>query len=52
VRKRSASVAVETRLSVTEETVKSHVKSIMATLDANDRTHFVTIDLKRGIAVK
>jgi DNA-binding NarL/FixJ family response regulator len=37
------------RLSITEETVKGHVKSIMAKLGANDRTHAVTLALKRGI---
>lgn len=37
------------QLSVTEETVKGHVKSILAKLGANDRTHAVTIALKRGI---
>jgi DNA-binding NarL/FixJ family response regulator len=36
-------------LSVTEETVKGRVRSILAKLDANDRTHAVTIGLKRGI---
>jgi DNA-binding NarL/FixJ family response regulator len=36
-------------LSITEETVKSHVKSILSKLGASDRTHAVTIALKRGI---
>jgi DNA-binding NarL/FixJ family response regulator len=36
-------------LSLTEVTVKSHVKNILAKLGANDRTHAVTIALKRGI---
>ena len=36
-------------LSITEETVKSRVKSILLKLGANDRTHAVTIGLKRGI---
>jgi len=36
-------------LSMTEVTVKSHVKNILAKLGANDRTHAVTIALKRGI---
>jgi DNA-binding NarL/FixJ family response regulator len=36
-------------LSLTEVTVKSHVKSILSKLGANDRTHAVTIALKRGI---
>lgn len=37
------------KLSVTEETVKGHVKNIFSKLGANDRTHAVTIALKRGI---
>jgi len=36
-------------LSLGEVTVKSHVKSILGKLGANDRTHAVTIALKRGI---
>jgi DNA-binding NarL/FixJ family response regulator len=36
-------------LAITEETVKGHVKNILSKLDANDRTHAVTIALKRGI---
>ncbi len=36
-------------LAISEETVKSHMKSIMAKLAANDRTHAVTIALRRGI---
>jgi DNA-binding NarL/FixJ family response regulator len=37
------------KLSLTEETVKGHVKNILAKLGVNDRTHAVTIALKRGI---
>jgi len=40
---------IAAQLSVTEESVKSYVKNILAKLDANDRTHAVTIGLKRGI---
>jgi DNA-binding NarL/FixJ family response regulator len=36
-------------LSVTEDTVKGRVKSILAKLRANDRTHAATIGIKRGI---
>jgi DNA-binding NarL/FixJ family response regulator len=36
-------------LSVTEETVKGRVRNILSKLGANDRTHAVTIGLKRGI---
>jgi len=37
------------RLSLSEDTVKGHVKNILSKLAANDRTHAVTIGLKRGI---
>ncbi len=40
---------VALHLCVSEETVKGHMKSILAKLGANDRTHAVTIALKRGI---
>src|SRR5258706_1270624 len=40
---------VATELGVTEETIKAHMSSIIAKLDANDRTHAVTIALRRGI---
>jgi len=36
------------RLGVTEDTVKAHVRSILSKLSANDRTHAVTISVKRG----
>jgi DNA-binding NarL/FixJ family response regulator len=36
-------------LSITEETIKGHLKSILAKLGASDRTHAVTLALKRGI---
>ena len=35
-------------LKISEETVKSHMKIILAKLAANDRTHAVTIAVKRG----
>ena len=47
----NANKAIGARLSISEETVKGHVKSILSKLDANDRTHAVTIGLKRGIIV-
>jgi DNA-binding NarL/FixJ family response regulator len=37
------------QLSITEETVKGHVKNILAKLGANDRTHAVTLGLTRGV---
>jgi DNA-binding NarL/FixJ family response regulator len=40
---------VADRLDIGEETVKAHVRSILAKLGANDRTHAVTIALTRGI---
>lgn len=40
---------IASELSITEETAKAHVKSIIAKLQANDRTHAVTLALARGI---
>jgi DNA-binding NarL/FixJ family response regulator len=37
------------RLELSEDTVKGHVKNILSKLGANDRTHAVTIGIKRGI---
>ena len=37
------------RLAITEETIKAHMKRIIAKLGANDRTHAVTLALARGI---
>src|SRR5258707_6932661 len=45
----NANKEIAAQLSITEETVKGHVKNILAKLAANDRTHAVTIGLKRGI---
>jgi DNA-binding NarL/FixJ family response regulator len=45
----NANKEVAAQLSITEETVKGHVKNILSKLGANDRTHAVTIALKRGI---
>jgi DNA-binding NarL/FixJ family response regulator len=39
---------IASELSVSEATVKGHMKSILSKLEANDRTHAVTIALKRG----
>ena len=36
-------------LQISEGTVKNHVKSILAKLEAKDRTHAVTVGLERGI---
>jgi DNA-binding NarL/FixJ family response regulator len=40
---------IAAQLSLSEDTVKSHIRNIMSKLSANDRTHAVTIALKRGI---
>jgi DNA-binding NarL/FixJ family response regulator len=45
----NANKEIGAQLSLTEVTVKSYIKNIMAKLGANDRTHAVTIALKRGI---
>jgi DNA-binding NarL/FixJ family response regulator len=37
------------KLGITEETVKVHIKNILSKLEANDRTHAVTIAVQRGI---
>jgi DNA-binding NarL/FixJ family response regulator len=45
----NANKEIAAQLSISEETVKSRVKNILDKLGANDRTHAVTIGLKRGI---
>ncbi len=45
----NANKEIAAQLNITEETVKGHVRSILAKLGPNDRTHAVTIGLKRGI---
>jgi DNA-binding NarL/FixJ family response regulator len=40
---------IAAQLFITEATAKGHVKSILAKLGANDRTHAVTLALRRGI---
>ncbi len=45
----NANKQIADQLSITEETVKSRVKSILAKLGANDRTHAAMIGVKRGI---
>jgi DNA-binding NarL/FixJ family response regulator len=39
---------VADQLNLTEATVKAHMKNILSKLGANDRTHAVTIAMKRG----
>ena len=45
----NANKIVAINLCVSEETVKTHMRSILSKLGANDRTHAVTIALRRGI---
>ena len=45
----NANKEIAAQLSLTEETVKGYVKNILSKLGANDRTHAVTIGLKRRI---
>ena len=40
---------ISAKLDITESTVKAHMKSIISKLGASDRTHAVTIALKRGM---
>lgn len=44
-----ANKQIASHLSISEETVKSRVKNILAKLGANDRTHAAMIGVKRGI---
>ena len=39
---------IAANLDISEHTVKNHLKSVLSKLHANDRTHAVTIALKRG----
>ena len=45
----NANKLIADQLSISEDTVKGHVKNILSKLGASDRTHAVTIALKRGI---
>jgi DNA-binding NarL/FixJ family response regulator len=45
----NANKEIAAQLSISEDTVKSHVGKVLEKLGANDRTHAVTIGLKRGI---
>ncbi|WP_232821035.1 response regulator transcription factor [Dyella sp. C11] len=40
---------IGTELGVSEDTIKSHMKSILSKLDASDRTHAVVTAVRRGI---
>jgi DNA-binding NarL/FixJ family response regulator len=45
----NANKEIAAQLELAEDTVKRHVTNILSKLSANDRTHAVTIALKRGI---
>jgi DNA-binding NarL/FixJ family response regulator len=45
----NANKIVADNLSISEDTVKAHMRSILSKLSAKDRTHAVTIAAKRGI---
>ena len=45
----NANKVIADQLSISEATAKTHVASILSKLGANDRTHAVTIAMKRGI---
>jgi DNA-binding NarL/FixJ family response regulator len=44
-----ANKEISARLSINEETTKTHIKNILAKLGADDRTHAVALGLKRGV---
>jgi DNA-binding NarL/FixJ family response regulator len=44
-----ANKVISAHLHINEETTKTHVKNILAKLGARDRTHAVSLGLKRGI---
>jgi len=45
----NSNALVARELAISEETVKSHMRGIMSKLDARDRTHAVSIGIRRGI---
>jgi DNA-binding NarL/FixJ family response regulator len=45
----NANKEIAARLSLTDETVKAHIRNILGKLGAHDRTHAVAIGLRRGI---
>jgi DNA-binding NarL/FixJ family response regulator len=44
-----ANKAISAHLEINEETTKTHIKNVLAKLGARDRTHAVSLGLKRGI---
>jgi DNA-binding NarL/FixJ family response regulator len=49
IAKGNSNKIIASSLSISEHTVKNHLKSILSKLDASDRTHAVMIALRRGI---
>jgi DNA-binding NarL/FixJ family response regulator len=49
VAKGHSNKVIAAELSISEHTIKNHLKTILGKLNATDRTHAVTIALKRGI---
>ncbi|WP_029934649.1 response regulator [Sphingomonas sp. UNC305MFCol5.2] len=45
----NANKVIARRLSLSEDTVKAHLRAIYSKLDVNDRTQAVTVALRRGI---
>jgi len=48
VAKGTSNKIIASELDVSEATIKGHMQSILSKLGANDRTHAVTIAMKRG----
>jgi DNA-binding NarL/FixJ family response regulator len=48
VREGCSNKVVADRLTISEDTVKGHMRSILSKLNANDRTHAVMIAVRRG----
>lgn len=44
-----ANKEIAREMSLSDETVKAHLKNIFSKLDVNDRTHAVTVAVRRGI---
>lgn len=46
-----ANKTIASDLSLSEDTVKAHLRNVFSKLDVNDRTHAVTVAIRRGIIV-